>query len=148
MIQGGQDFLFSGLTPAQAQQLCELPVGAALFEHFTKIQEPLRLRDFQAHIRSLGLPEVRFPIPMSPSSPFLAAPIRHRGEAIGNFFLSEKEGGEFTPEDEETLVMFASQAALVISNARRYREEQRARARLETLRQGFQTETLPTSTGI
>ena len=40
---------------------------------------------------------------------------------------------EFTAEDEETLVMFASQAALVIANARRHREEQRARADLETL---------------
>ena len=29
--------------------------------------------------------------------------------------------------------MFASQAALVIANARRYRDEQRARAGLETL---------------
>ena len=42
-------------------------------------------------------------------------------------------GGEFNAEDEETLVMFAAQAALVIANARRYREEQRARASLETL---------------
>ena len=40
---------------------------------------------------------------------------------------------EFTAEDEETLVMFASQAALVIANARRHREEQRARTDLETL---------------
>ena len=40
---------------------------------------------------------------------------------------------EFSQEDEDTLVMFASQAAMAISNARRYREEQRARADLETL---------------
>ena len=43
----------------------------------------------------------------------------------------EKER-EFTQEDQETLVMFATQAALVIANARRHREEQRARADLET----------------
>ena len=41
--------------------------------------------------------------------------------------------GEFGQEDEETLVLFASQAAMVIANARRYREEQRARNDLETL---------------
>ena len=46
--------------------------------------------------------------------------------------MGEKEQ-EFSPDDEETLVMFASQAALVIANARRHREEQRARADLETL---------------
>ncbi len=40
---------------------------------------------------------------------------------------------EFTPEDEETLVMCASQVALVIANARRHRDEQRARTDLETL---------------
>ena len=53
--------------------------------------------------------------------PFLAAPIRHLGESVGAFYVGEKEL-EFTPEDEETLVMFASQAALVIANARRHRE--------------------------
>ena len=46
--------------------------------------------------------------------------------------MGEKET-EFTAGDEETLVMFASQAALVIANARRHRDEQRARADPETL---------------
>ena len=54
------------------------------------------------------------------------------GESVGAFYVGEKEL-EFTPEDEETLVMFASQAALVIANARKHREEQRTRADLETL---------------
>ena len=54
--------------------------------------------------------------------------------AWGVIYLANGEGGrEFTAEDEETLVMFASQAALVIANARRYREEQKARTDLETL---------------
>ena len=64
--------------------------------------------------------------------PFLAAPIRHLGESVGAFYVGEKEV-EFTPEGKETLVMFASQTALVIANARRHRDEQRARADLETL---------------
>ena len=54
------------------------------------------------------------------------------GESVGAFYVGEKDV-EFTPEDEETLVMFASQAALVIANARRHRDEQRARADMETL---------------
>ena len=69
---------------------------------------------------------------VSPVLTFLAAPIRHLGESVGAFYVGEKDV-EFTPEDEETLVMFASQAALVIANARRHREERRARAGLETL---------------
>ena len=65
---------------------------------------------------------------------FLAAPVLHRGERVGNFYLGEKEAGPaFTAEDEETLVLFAAQAALVIANARRFREERQARADLETL---------------
>ena len=60
--------------------------------------------------------------------------MRHRGVHVGNFFLAEKEDGrEFTSEDEEVLVLFASQAATAIANARTHRDEQRARADLEAL---------------
>ena len=110
----------------------ELPEGLKLFEHLSRITEPMRLRDFHSHTRALGLPEFRPPMAVSPVLTFLAAPIRHLGESVGAFYVGEKEV-EFTPEDEETLVMFASQAALVIANARRHREERRARAGLETL---------------
>ena len=62
------------------------------------------------------------------------APIRHLGVGVGTIYLAHETGGpEFSQEDEETLVMFASQAALVIVNARRHREERRARADLEAL---------------
>ena len=74
------------------------------------------------------------PLEVSPSVSFLAAPVLHLGQRVGSVFLAEKEGGrEFTQEDEETLVMFAAQVALAIANARRHREERRARAGLETL---------------
>ena len=53
---------------------------------------------------------------------------------MGNIHVAKSEPGlEFSAEDEETLVMFASQAALVIANARRHRDELRARADLEAL---------------
>ena len=129
-----EDFLASGISPEQAELLWELPEGDGLFSFFSRLQEPVRLADFHAHTRSLGLPEFHSPMPMSASPSFLAAPIRHRGESVGNIFLGEKVvGDEFTREDEETLVMFASQAALVIANARRHLDEQQARSYLETL---------------
>ena len=127
-----QDFLYSGLTPEESRQFAELPNGMLFFERLSRIGEPLRLRDFHGYIRELGLPEFRPPMAVSSPLPFLAAPLRHRGEGVGGIYVGEKER-EFTQEDEETLVMFASQAALVIANARRHREEQRARADLETL---------------
>ena len=129
-----EDFLSSGMTAGEADELWVLPGGSSHFEYLGSISGPLRVPDLLSHIRSLGLPELSPPVEVSPAVPFLASPIFHRDERVGNIYVAEKEAGaEFTPEDEETLVMFASQAALVISNARRYRDEQRARADLETL---------------
>ena len=128
------DFLSSGLTSDVVQRLWDLPDALKLFEHLGNITQPMRLPDLSGHVRSLGLPEPRLPGGATLPKSFLAAPIRHRGERVGNIFLG-KAGSEhdFSSEDEETLVMFASQAALVIANARRYRDEQRARNDLETL---------------
>ena len=62
------------------------------------------------------------------------APIRHQSYGVGTIYLAKSEpGDEFSREDEDTLTMFAAQAALVIANARRHRDEQRARTDLETL---------------
>ena len=124
-----EDFLASGLTADESQQLWEMPEGLEFFKYLSNIPGPLRLRDFASHTRSLGLPEFHPPLDVSA---FLAASIRHQGEVVGNIYLANRDP-EFTDEDEETLVMFASQAALVIANARRHRDEQRARADLETL---------------
>ena len=99
----------------------DFPEGMPFFEYLNGISQPLRLRDFHSYMRSLGLPEFRPPFPVSSPLPFLAAPIRHLGESVGAIYVGEREV-EFTPEDEETLVMFASQAALVIANARRHRQ--------------------------
>lgn len=127
-----EDHVYSGLTPEQTALFMELPDGLTFFDHLSRIEEPLRLDDFHGHVRQLGLPEFHPPMPVSHPLPFLAAPIRHLGEGIGAIYVGEKEQ-EFTHEDEKTLVMFASQAALVIANARRHREELRVRADLETL---------------
>ena len=128
------DFLSSGMTSQEAQGLWDLPDALHLFEHLGNIPEPLRLPDLIGHIRAFNLPEP--PLPGGASAPvsFLAAPIHHGGKRVGNIFLAVLgPNQEFTSEDEETLVMFACQAALVIANARRYREERRARNDLETL---------------
>ena len=65
---------------------------------------------------------------------FLGAPIHARDQHVGSIYIGEKsDGGEFTEDDEETLAIFASQAAMAITNARRYGDEQRAKADLEAL---------------
>ena len=127
-----REFFGSGMTPEQGRKLWDEPDRIRFFEYVGTIQQPLRLRDFHSHARTLGLPDSPPAMTASSLLSFLAVPIRHRGEHIGAIYVDEKEE-EFTREDEETLVMFASQAALVIANARRYREELRARTDLETL---------------
>ena len=127
-----QAFVTSGLTAEEQQLFTTLPAGLEFFDFMVKITEPIRVEDFSAFAASVGLPEIRRPAGLLQT--FLAAPIRHRGHFIGNFYLSDKEGGlGFTQEDEDTLLMFAAHAAMAISNARRYREEQRARNDLETM---------------
>ena len=127
-----QDFITSGLTDQDHQRFVNLPGGPEFFAYLSSLPEPLRLADFSAHTTALGLPEIG--PPLGPVGSFLGAPIRLRSVRAGNLYLSDKEGGgEFTQDDEETLAMFASHAAMAIANARRHREEQRARAYLETL---------------
>ena len=129
-----REFLSSGLTAEEERRIWGLSEGMRLYEYLGNLPSPLRLPDLLAHLRSRGLPEPQLPLSAGPVLSFLAAPIFHRGERTGNLFLGGKEaGGTFTGEDEDTLVLFASQAALVIANARRYREEQRAKTDLEIL---------------
>ena len=128
-----QSFGF-GMTPTQAEQLREMLTGSEFCDFFEQLPGPTRLGDLTAHFESLGLPGFRLPVDIDSPISFLGVVIRHGGESIGAIYLADKiSGPAFSQEDEETLVMFAAQAALVMANARRYREEQRARADLETL---------------
>ena len=131
-------FLSSGLTSEENAQLWVLPEGQRFFDYLSAIPVPLRVDDVYSFFRSQGYPEFRALAEVGSSFAgtisFLAAPIRYNGEGLGYIFLAKREPGQvFSRADEETLVMFASQAALVIANARRYREEQRARTDLEVL---------------
>ena len=127
-----QDFFSSGLTAEAHRGFEELPGGLDLFAYLGSLPEPLRVADFAAYTVSLGLPVIG--PPLEPLGSFLSAPILLQGVRVGNLYLSDKQGEEgFTQQDEDTLVLFASQAALAIANARRHREERRSRADLETL---------------
>ena len=125
-----REFVTSGLGAEEELRMRScLPDGLTLFEHLRDQESPLRLGDFPAHVRSLGLSEE-----LAVCRTFQGTPMRHRGAHVGNFFVGDKEGeGGFTEEDEELLVLFASQAASAVANARAHSEEQRARAHLEAL---------------
>ena len=128
---GGLDtVLTSGMTEDEHREIIKHPDGRRIFEHFNKIPRPLRVDNYVDYATSAGLDGW---LPMQVWSG-LAAPIRHQGESVGTIYLGHsQEDKEFSEEDVETLVMFASQAAMAISNVRRYRDEMRSRTDLETL---------------
>ena len=128
-----EDFLSSGMTAREADRLWQVPQGVEVYESLSSLSEPLRLPDLVDHVRLMGISGFTIPLPVEVAT-FLAAPMFHRGVRVGHVFLAAKpDGEEFTRADEETLVTFASQAALVIANGRRRREERQARSDLETL---------------
>ena len=124
-----RELVTSGLTAEDKRQFEEWPEGPRLFKQVCRRRGPLRPEDLPDYVHE------------SDSTPALmrsrtvhSMPMRHRGEQVGTFFLSEKADGEaFGPDDEELLVLFAAQAAAAIVNARIYRDEHRARADLEAL---------------
>ena len=130
-----EHFLSSGLTVPEAELLWLTPEGPGLFQALTNISDPMRVPDLVEHVRGLGFGDFSIPMPgWDGTFSFMAAPILHRGVRVGHVFVGDRaDGEEFTQADEEILVMFAAQAALVIANARQHREEQRARSDLETL---------------
>ena len=125
------DFVASGVSEEDRRAFEEfLPDGLEVYRYLSGLREPMRVSHYGDYVASIGLSDF-LPFPVSS---FLTAPVRHGGEAVGNIYLAKREpGNDFTSDDEETLALFASQAALVISNARRHREERRARSDMETL---------------
>ena len=121
----------SGMSTMEHQELWHIPVGRQVFDYLSGAEEPLRVADLNSHLKAVGIPELFGSLPVTS---LLTAPVRNSGSRVGTIYLSKgEEGREFTWEDEETLVLFASQAAMVISNARQHQAEKRARTNLETL---------------
>ncbi len=122
-----RDFVTSGVSSEELRAIMEWPDGPKLFAHLHGLAAPLRLPDFHGYLRSLGYSS--FPVSCGT---FQATPLRHRDAHMGVFFLSEREEA-FAEQDEEVLVLFASQATVALANAGAHGAEQRARADLEAL---------------
>jgi len=122
-------FLTLGVDDATHAAIGDLPRGHGVLGKLIERAEPLRLADVSAHSDSHG-----FPAGHPPMKSFLGVPILIRGEAWGNLYLTEKEGGEdFNESDEAAAVVLGEWAAVAIENARLY--EGLARRRDEVERQ-------------
>lgn len=114
---GIEAFITAGVTPEQRALIGPPPVGHGLLAVVLEEGQRLRLADLTKDPRSVG-----FPAHHPPMHSLLAVPIASGGRVLGNLYLAEKLGApEFSVEDEEALVRFATQAALAIENARLHR---------------------------
>ena len=122
-------FFTTGVDEETHRAIGELPRGKGILGALITEATPLRLHDLGEDPRSVG-----FPANHPPMQTFLGVPILLRGEAYGNFYLTEKGGGEdFTDEDQEIILLLAGQAAIAIENARLYEATTQWSRQLESL---------------
>jgi len=111
-------FLTVGVSEKRAAEIGELPrvhgvLGALLNDG------AIRLLDIRRHPR-FGYYPAHHPVLQD----FLGVPIRHRGEVLGNLFLSGSRAHAFSARDQRTAETLAAFAGVAIANARLYRQAQ------------------------
>ncbi len=122
-----EQFITSGIDEATRRAIGELPHGRGVLGTLIEEPRPLRIADVGEHPESYGFPSAH-----PPMRSFLGVPVLIRGQAWGNLYLTEKEGGEgFSEADEEAVVALAQWAGTAIENARLYESSERRREQLE-----------------
>ena len=121
-------FVTTGVGEEVIEEIGDFPIGRGILSVLIREAKPLRLHDLTEDPRSVGFP---------PGHPvmrgFLGVPITLRGLAYGNLYITEKEDGDFTDEDEEVVTLLAAQAAVAIENARLYESATRWLRQLESV---------------
>ena len=126
-------FVVRGIDKADQHAIGELPRGRGVLGELIASPSPLRLANVGQHPHSYG-----FPAGHPEMSTFLGVPILVRGQAWGNLYLTEKDGGEFDHADEEVVLMLADWAGIAIEHARLYESAQRRGAELERAALGLE----------
>ncbi len=126
-------FLTLGIDEAGRAAIGELPRGRGVLGVLIQSPHALRLAHVGDHPQSYGFP-AGHPVMQS----FLGVPIMIRGEAWGNLYLTDKQGGEFTEADETAATVLADFAATAIDNARTYERSEQRRVELEQVVQGLE----------
>jgi len=124
------EFVTSGVSARQRKAIGDPPKGRGVLGLLIHDPRPVRIKNISEHARSVGFP-ANHPAMRS----FLGAPVQAMGRVFGNIYLADKRtADEFSEDDEEALVVLATQAGVAIANASLY-EEVRSRERwLDALR--------------
>jgi signal transduction histidine kinase len=129
-----EQFITKGIDEETHRAIGDLPHGRGVLGVLIHDPKPLRLPDVGAHPESYG-----FPLAHPPMHTFLGVPITVHGEVWGNLYLTEKDVGEFTQEDEDAVMVLADWAAIAIANARLYRDVRQRRDELQRANRGLET---------
>jgi signal transduction histidine kinase len=129
-------FLTSGLDAATRAAIGDLPRGRGVLGLLIDDPRPLVLPDVGMHPRSYG-----FPAGHPPMKTFLGVPLLIRGEAWGNVYLTDKEGGDFDDLDVRAITVLAGWAGIAIEHAHLYRRSVERSAELERAVEGLEATT-------
>jgi signal transduction histidine kinase len=118
--QGGfRRFLVAGMSDDLIAAMGPLPRTHGMLGAMLDGPESYRTDDIHEDARFRGWWPSEHPDMRS----FLGVPIIARGEVIGAFYLTEKQGaGQFDRADEELIELLAAHAAIAITNARLYEQ--------------------------
>ena len=124
------EFVTSGISAADRRAIGASPRGRGVLGLLIDEPSSVRLKNIADHPRSVGFP------PHHPAmGSFLGAPVKALGKVYGNIYLADKRhADEFSAEDEESLVVLATQAGVAIANASLYEEARTKERWLDALR--------------
>ncbi len=113
-----KEFVVSGVSPEERARIGDPPHGHGVLGLVLQKGQRLRLPEVSEHPRFEG-----FPAHHPPIHSLLAVPILCKSPFRGNLYIGEKETeSRFSEEDEETVVRFATAAAIAIDNAQIHRQ--------------------------
>jgi signal transduction histidine kinase len=103
----------TGIDDTTRARIGDLPSDHGVLRVLLREARPVRVADVTKERQFFG-----FPPGHPPMRSFLGVPIFVRGVVYGDLYLAEKEGGEFTEEDEELVTLLAAQTGITIEKMR------------------------------
>lgn len=124
------EFVTTGISAKERRAIGALPTGRGVLGLLIHDPKPVRLSNIAEHPVSVG-----FPASHPPMHSFLGSPVQAMGRVFGNIYLAEKRNAnEFSKDDEESLIVLATQAGVAIANASLYEEVRSREQWLNALR--------------
>lgn len=106
------EFIHEGMSPEEVERIGTLPAGRGVLGTVVRERATIRLDSIADHPDSYGFPP-HHPVMTN----FLGVPVTAGGDAFGNLYLTEKDGG-FTDDDVVMAEALSRIAGSAVANAR------------------------------